>query len=39
VLQRLIPTASYSIIFDPMLDSASVTAKSKQPTEEALPPL
>lgn len=39
LLQRLTPRASYSIIFDPMLDSASVTDKSKQPIEEALPPL
>ncbi len=39
LLQRLTPTASYSLIFDPMLDSASVTEKSKQPLEEALPPL
>lgn len=39
LLQRLTPTASYSIIYDPMLDSASTTDKSKQPIEEALPPL
>ncbi len=35
LLQQLTPTASYSIIYDPMLDSAEATGKSKQPTEEA----
>lgn len=39
LLQRLTPTASYSLIYDPMLDTAEATAKSKQPTEETLPPL
>lgn len=39
LLQRLIPTASHSIIYDPMLDSASAIAKSKQPMEEVLPHL
>lgn len=39
LLRQLTPTASYSIIYDPMLDSADVTTKSKQPTEEALPRL
>lgn len=37
LLQRLIPKASYSIIYDPMLDSGSTSAKSKLPTEEVLP--
>jgi hypothetical protein len=40
VLQMLTPTASYSIIYDPLPeDSASVTAKSNQPTEKASSPL
>lgn len=37
LLKQLIPTASYSLIYDPMLESAEATAKSKQFIEEALP--
>jgi hypothetical protein len=31
LLRQMIPNVSYSIIFDPMLDSSKTTAKSKQP--------
>ena len=37
LLQRMIPHASYSIIFDPTLDSAEATVNSKQPLEKATP--
>ncbi len=37
LLQRMIPHASYSIIFDPTLDSPDVTVNSKQPLEDVSP--
>jgi hypothetical protein len=39
VLRQMMPTVSFSIIFDPMLDSADTNTTNKQPIEEALPPL
>jgi hypothetical protein len=33
VLKQMIPHASFSIIFDPMLDKAEAAVKSKQPAE------
>lgn len=39
LLKRMVPNGDYSIIFDPMLDSADATAKSKQPLEDTAPPL
>lgn len=34
LLKRMVPNSDYSIIFDPMLDSAEASAESKQPPEE-----
>ena len=34
LLKRMVQDGNYSIIFDPMLDSAEASANSKQPPEE-----
>ena len=34
LLKRMVQDGDYSIIFDPMLDSAEASAESKQPPEE-----